>query len=151
MAAFLWRMMGEPPVATPHGFSDVFPSNFFEPAVRWLKAKGITTGYGSPTTFSPGANVTRGEMAAFLWRMAGQPNVTEPHGFTDITASYQEVPVRWLKKFGITTGYGGSSTRFAPNEPVTRGQMAAFLYRLSSVQGAWNLPSTQQPPTVTYR
>jgi hypothetical protein len=42
---------------------------YFAQAALWLKSVGVTTGYGSPTTFAPGAVVTRGQMAAFLHRL----------------------------------------------------------------------------------
>jgi hypothetical protein len=57
----------------PHGFGDV-PSNGSENdrAVRWLKANGITTGFGgSATVFNPSGVVTRIQMALFLYRLAG--------------------------------------------------------------------------------
>ena len=51
----------------PHGFSDV-PTNYFaNTAIAWLVEAGITTGT-TPTTFSPNNQVTRAEMAVFLWR-----------------------------------------------------------------------------------
>jgi hypothetical protein len=71
-------------------------------------------------------------MAAFLWRMMGSPTGSPASGFTDVPANafYAEA-TRWLKARAITTGYGGSPTRFAPDELVTRSQMATFLWRLA--------------------
>lgn len=68
MAMFLWRMVGKPEVATPHGFDDVDPAAYYEPAVRWLKDSDITTGV-RPGEFAPDGEVTRGQMAAFLHRL----------------------------------------------------------------------------------
>ena len=42
---------------------------------------------------------------------------------------YYADAVDWLLHRGITTGVGGN--RFAPNDPVTRAQMATFLWRLA--------------------
>lgn len=127
MAAFLWRLAGRPHVSTAHGFVDV-TKGWQQGPVRWLEASGITMGVDA-THFAPDRRVTRGEMAAFLWRLVDEPNVTKPHGFGDIEKSWQEIPVRWLRAKGITNGI--SSTEFGPDEAVTRGQMSAFLHRLA--------------------
>ncbi|WP_229023070.1 S-layer homology domain-containing protein [Actinomarinicola tropica] len=42
--------------------------------------------------------------------------------------AFYATAVRWLAGEGITTGVGGSD-RFAPEAPVTRGEMATFLWR----------------------
>jgi hypothetical protein len=66
-------MAGQPD-APPGGFSDVPAGAYYATAANWLKAEGITTGYaGNATRFAPDVTVTRAQMAAFLWRMAGQP------------------------------------------------------------------------------
>jgi hypothetical protein len=118
-----------PPPPDP-GFTDVPASAFYADAVAWLKAEGITTGT-SATTFSPNDPVTRGQMAAFLFRLAGEPGGSPAHGFSDVppTAFYADA-VKWLKAEGITTGT--SATTFSPNDAVTRGQMAAFLFRYAN-------------------
>ena len=102
-------------------------------AVGWLADQGITSGT-SAGVFSPAAKVTRGQMAAFLWRSAGSPAFAGNHGFGDVPAgSYYEVAVGWLADQGITSGT--SAGVFSPAAKVTRGQMAAFLWRSScSVQ-----------------
>ncbi|MGB0995984.1 MAG: S-layer homology domain-containing protein [Acidimicrobiales bacterium] len=71
MATFLWRLEGEPR-ATTAPFSDVPRGRYFSEAIDWLFERGITTGTGG-RRFSPDAVVTRGQMAAFLWRLAGSP------------------------------------------------------------------------------
>ena len=63
-------------------FPDVVPGRFYSDAVAWMVNVGVTTGT-SPTTFSPDASVTRGQLAAFLWRYAGEPaGGSEP--FTEV-------------------------------------------------------------------
>jgi subtilisin family serine protease len=147
MAAFLWRMMDRPEPSGGHLFQDVPEDAFFDQAVAWLAEAGITTGYGGdPIVFAPDAPVTRGQMAAFLWRMAGQPVTPPAHGFADVPGGvYFERALAWLVGEGITTGYGGSPTVFAPDREVTRGQMAAFLHRLASNPAAWH-PTIPSPP-----
>ncbi|WP_026535850.1 S-layer homology domain-containing protein [Arthrobacter sp. H14] len=69
-------------------------------------------------------------MAAFLYRMAGEPATVAPQTspFTDCPRGskfYKEVT--WLESTGITTGYDNGTYR--PDEPVNRDAMAAFLHR----------------------
>ena len=134
MAAFLYRMAGQPaftPPAKP-SFSDVPADSQYFLWIEWLKTTGITTGT-SATTFSPTAGVTRQQMAAFLYRMAGQPPFTPPSkpSFSDVPANSDYfVSIEWLKTTGVTTGT--SATTFSPTAVVTRQQMAAFLYRMST-------------------
>lgn len=124
-AAFMWRMEGSPTGSPAHEFTDVVAEWQHEP-VSWMAAEGITTG-SSPTTFSPDAPVTRGEVAAFLHRLAGSPDAPAPTQFTDVIAPWQITPVGWMVQVGITTGT--SPTTFSPESQVTRGQIATFLYR----------------------
>jgi len=72
-------MQGTPQllVVSGSGFADVPTGAYFERAVGWMVAEGLTSGTG-PTTFSPQDSVTRGQLATFLWRQAGQPASTTP-------------------------------------------------------------------------
>ena len=47
---------------------DVDPDAYYAQPIAWLADTGATTGT-SPTTFSPDDNVTRGQLATFLWRL----------------------------------------------------------------------------------
>ena len=87
---------------------------------------GITTGT-SPSTFSPDDLLTRGQMAALLWRLAERPVPTQAHPFADVVKAWQGDPVSWLFGSGITTGT--SPTHFSPADSLTRGQIATFLHR----------------------
>jgi hypothetical protein len=62
------------------------------------------------------------------------------------TAFFRDA-VGWLLQHGITTGFGGSPTTFAPDRPVTRAQMAAFLFRLARTPGAW---AVAMPPSTEF-
>jgi hypothetical protein len=109
------------------GFSDVPRDAFYEDAVIWMVADEITTGT-SPTTFSPDDNVTRGQLAVFLHRFAGETSGAPAAPFSDTSPSaYYADGVDWMVDAGITNGTG--PTTFSPNDPVTRGQLAAFLHR----------------------
>ena len=116
-----------PPSGGVAGFGDVPEQRFFTEAVQWMVDNDITTGT-SPTCFSPTDPVTRGQAAAFMWRMEGEPDAP-PHPFTDINAAWQQEPVSWMYANGITTGT--SSSTYSPNDVLTRGQLAALLHRLA--------------------
>ena len=123
-AAFMWRMVGEP-AAPPHPFVDVAAVWQHGP-VSWMFDIGVTTGT-SATTFSPDELVTRGQVAAMLHRLAGEPVASAPTRFADLVTPWQITPVGWMLEEGITTGT--SPTTFSPDAPATRGQLAAFLHR----------------------
>ena len=112
-ALWMWRMEGRPD-AEEHEFTDVTDDEQ-EPAISWMANIGITTGT-SPTTFSPDDTLTRGQIAAFLWRLEGRPSAA-PHSFVDVTASWQQGPVSWMATSGITTGT--TSTTFSPDRTLT--------------------------------
>ena len=64
----------------------------------------------------------------FLYRAAGEPNVSSGNSFTDVkSGEYYYDAVRWAVKNGITTGT--STTTFGPSSTCTRGQIVTFLYR----------------------
>ena len=124
-AAFLWRIEGFPEPVTMHPFTDV-TAEWQQKPVSWMAEEKITTGT-SPTTYSPDDILTRGQMAALIHRAAGEPAGAPPHPFVDVVAPWQQTPVSWMAEEEITTGT--SPTMFSPDDPVTRGQFAAFSYR----------------------
>jgi hypothetical protein len=109
-------------------FSDVKKSDFYYEPVLWAVNNGITAG-ASKTTFAPNDACTRGQIATFLWRAAGQPTPkTSKNPFTDVKKSdYYYKAVLWAVGEGITSGT--SKTTFEPDAPCTRGQIATFLWR----------------------
>jgi ribosomal protein L24E len=106
--------------------------SIFEADIEWLAAEGITKGCNPPPNdlFCPDAVVTRGQMAAFLVRAL---DLTDDGGgdlFVDDDGSIFEASIDKLASAGITKGCNPpDNTLFCPDDPVTRGQMAAFLVR----------------------
>ncbi len=123
MAAFLDRALSLPSTSTDYFTDDA--TSIYQIDINRLAAAGITTGC-SATTFCPNANVTRGQMAAFLVRALSLPAASTDY-FSDDNGTTFEHDINALAAAGITTGC--SATSFCPTNPVTRGQMAAFLHR----------------------
>jgi hypothetical protein len=108
-------------------FADVAWGDLFDGEIDWLADTDITRGC-TPDHFCPDDPVTRGQMAAFLHRALGTTLPTgEATDFTDTTTSVFADDIEWLSATGITRGC--TPDHFCPDDPVTRGQMAAFLHR----------------------
>lgn len=67
---FLYKAAGEPEVDAELAFEDVKADAFYADAVRWASAEDVTTGT-TPTTFSPNASCTRGQIVTLLYRAVG--------------------------------------------------------------------------------
>lgn len=67
IVSFLWRYEGKPAANASNPFTDVKPGAYYEPAVLWAVANGVTAGT-SATTFSPDATCTRAQVVSFLYR-----------------------------------------------------------------------------------
>ena len=113
-------------------FRDVESGDWFHDAVRYVYDKGMMAGT-SETAFSPNLTTTRGMIVTILYRMAGSPAVSGETGFEDVAAgAYYAKAVTWAAENGIVAGYGDG--RFGPNDPITREQMTAILYRYARFQ-----------------
>nr|WP_302657292.1 S-layer homology domain-containing protein [uncultured Agathobaculum sp.] len=117
--AQLWTMLARQAGAELAG-----GETWYEKAQIWAKNSGVSDGS------DPDGVITRAQMVTMLYRAAGSPEITGGSSFTDVPAdSWYAKAVAWAAAKGITTGTGNG--RFSPNEPCTRAQIAAFLYRSS--------------------
>ena len=109
------------------GFADVDADDWYAEAVEYVRDHGIMNGT-TATTFNPDGITSRGQIAAILYRASGSPEVSGGTAFTDVadTAYYADA-VRWASAHGVVTGYGDGT--FRPNNPITRQQLAAILWR----------------------
>ena len=129
MVTFLWRASGTPEIGTTSPFSDVSADAYYYDAVLWAIEQGITGGTGDGK-FSPDAPCTRAQMATFLWRANGSPDVTGTTPFSDVSAgTYYCNAVLWAYEQNITNGTGGG--KFSPDAPCTRAQMVQMLKNAS--------------------
>ena len=102
-------------------------------AIDWALVMGVTTG-ASKEKFSPGSGCTRAQVAAFLWRAAGEPAPrAADNPFTDVSPEdYYCEAVLWALGEGITTGT--SEERFSPDAVCTRAQIVTFLWRFDGCE-----------------
>ncbi len=70
ITAFLWQAAGMPEAEAENPFTDVASGVWYESAVIWAVANGVTYGT-SDTTFSPTTTCTRAQAVTFLYRLAG--------------------------------------------------------------------------------
>ncbi len=132
MAAFIARALGLPAVDRDH-FNDDDASTF-ENAINRVAATGITQGCNPPdnTRFCPNRTMTRGEMAAFLVRAFDLPAATTDY-FGDDRGHLFEDAINRLGAAGITLGCNPpENSKFCPDDPIRRDQMATFLVRAST-------------------
>lgn len=133
MAAFLYRMAGSPEFTAPaqSPFSDVKPGDPFYKEIAWMKDAGISAG-NPDGTYRPYDNVSRGAMAAFMYRAAGKPAFTGTSPFSDVKPGapfYKEIA--WMADARISWGY--SDGTYKPGHSVHRAAMAAFMHRLDAL------------------
>jgi hypothetical protein len=113
--------------AAASGFTDTTSTD-----VDCIAMHGITTGV-TATTYEPTANVPRWQMALYLTRMATSAGVTlgsgADQGFTDISgySAAIQTGINQIKQLGVTVGK--TATTYAPDDNVTREEMAMFLDR----------------------
>ena len=114
-------------------FTDVPEGAWYEDAAAYVYEHGLMAGT-STTTFAPDATTSRSMIATILWRMAGSPVVNYLMTFSDVEQGqwYSEA-IRWAASEGIVGGYGNGL--FGTNDPITREQFAAMLYRFAQEQG----------------
>jgi hypothetical protein len=136
MAAFILRAKGEfsPPDPASQRFTDVPPTNVFYNFIDRLAVLGITVGCNPPdnTMYCPSSAVTREQMSAFILRGLGEfdPPTPVSQRFTDVPSNnlfYNFIDR--MAVLNITLGCTPDHMMYCPGDPVTRGQIAAFLVR----------------------
>ena len=111
-------------------FRDVRPEDWFYADVRYVYEAGLMNGTAEGL-FSPDLFTSRAMIVTVLWRLSGSPVVNYYMPFADVDqAAWYAEAVRWAASCGIVTGYDNGN--FGPNDPITREQLAAILYRCAA-------------------
>lgn len=114
-------------------FGDVKSGDWFYNDVKYVYEKGMMAGTAADV-FAPNATTTRAMIVTILYRLEGSPAVTGTSAFVDVPAGqWYTDAVNWAAANQIVKGT--SATTFAPNDSITREQMAAILYRYAQYKG----------------
>ena len=146
MAAFLARMFN-PPATTTDYFTDD-ETSIFESAINRLRAAGIASGCAA-TKFCPEALVARDQMTSFLSRAIPLSLGVGRNYFNDDNGNLHEANIDRAAMAGIASGC--ATWQFCPAGNVTRGQMAAFLHRVTQpvAPPPYPAPAPTAKPTPT--
>jgi hypothetical protein len=139
LATVLYRLSGTQTTAPSAGFYDV-GDTWYTNAVNWAAQTGVVTGSGDGG-FAPEVNVTREQMAAMLYRYAGNylgldtPAAGDLSGYPDGSkvSSWARDAMSWAVGAGIITGTGAGD--LAPSGTASRAEVAAMLQRFCNLIG----------------
>ena len=125
-------------------FKDVADESrwYFAP-VYWALDNKVASGYNGGT-FQPTRQLTRAQAVAFLYNIAGQPDVNEyeTKEFTDVAESaWYYNAVKWASAVGITSGMGPGM--FQPDYVCNRAMIVTFLCSYAKLTGTYKEPGTE--------
>ena len=114
-------------------FADVPSGSWYYDDIAYVYDAGLMNGL-TATTFGPNLSTTRGMIVTILWRMENEPAAKHGCPFADVRrGSYYEQAIAWAAENGIVTGFDAST--FAPDQAITREQLAAILFRFAAYRG----------------
>ncbi len=114
-------------------FTDVAKGSWYYDAIKAMYDKGLMNGE-SATKFMPNNKLSRAMLVTILYRMQNEPTVTANALFNDVAnGQWYTKAVAWASANNVVNGVGEG--KFAPNDSVTRQEMAAMLYRYAKATG----------------
>ena len=112
------------------GYKDVQSGAWYAKAVAYCTDKGWMKGTDKDT-FSPDTKLTRAMMATVLYQMDGSPDAAGANLFSDVKRNtWYYNAVLWASQKKIVEGYGDGT--FGTDDPITREQLATFLWRYAN-------------------
>lgn len=106
-------------------FPDVKEGQWYIKAIEYVCTNGLMAGY-SNGKFGLNDTLTRAQFAQIIYNKEGRPQASGGK-FTDVTTGWYADAVNWAASEGIVAGVGGG--RFAPDQPITRQDLAVMLWR----------------------
>ena len=120
-------------------FTDV-TKNWAYPGIQYCVTHGIMGGMGDGT-FAPTGTTTRAQIVQILYNLEGTPAVSGTTPFTDLTANWYKPAILWAYQNNVVAGT--SPTTFAPDQPVTREQIAViltqYMFHVLKMERTWTL------------
>ena len=127
-----WEEPEDPATDVSEIFADVPANHWAKAAIQYVYDNGLMTGV-SDTAFAPEATTTRAMIVSMLARMENVTSAADA-GFADVNADdWYATAVNWAAANGIANGI--SDDTFAPNDPITREQLAAMLMNVAQYKG----------------
>ena len=113
-------------------FTDVHKDNWYYDSVRFVCGKNLMQGTGKD--FEPDSTMTRAMLVTVLYRMEESAEYSGENTFADVREdSWYFDAVKWASGNNIVSGV--ETNLFAPDENITREQMAVILYRYAKLKG----------------
>ena len=114
-------------------FADASTTAWYHDGVHFCIDEGLMEGYGGGL-FGPNDTLSRAQLCQIVYNMEGHPAVTGGSVFDDVAegAWYCDA-VTWAAANGVVEGYGNG--KYGPNDPITREQLAAILWRYAKSKG----------------
>ena len=114
-------------------FDDLDVNLWYHSDTDYVLANGLMNGTGE-TAFAPNSNLTRAMLVTILYRNEGEPATNRSIPFADIDmGAYYASAVIWASQNGIAKGI--TDTEFAPDNNITREQIAAMIFRYAQYKG----------------
>ena len=127
-----WEEPEDPVTDVSEIFTDVPANHWAKAAIQYVYDNGLMTGV-SDTAFAPEATTTRAMIVSMLARLENVTSAADA-GFADVDASdWYATAVNWAAANDIANGI--SDDTFAPNDPITREQLAAMLMKYAQWKG----------------
>lgn len=127
-------------------FTDVPNSYWAHDEIEFIVNKGLFNGT-TATTFSPDAQMKRGQLAAVLYRYAGEPKVNGASGYSDVSdTAYYANACAWAKSNSIFMADKLSATALKPDEGITRSEFAVMLYNFAKLNNKADVKSNASNP-----
>ena len=127
-------------------FKDVPSTYWANKEIQYVVTKGLFNGT-TDTTFSPEAQMKRGQLAAVLYRYAGSPKVTGTSGYTDVASTaYYADACAWAKQNGIFMADKLDAASLNPDEGITRSEFAVMLYNFAKLNGKAEVNNSAENP-----
>ena len=115
-------------------FTDVEENGWYHTGVDFMVKNGFMNGVADDA-FDVDGNLTRAQLVTILYRIAGEPESTATNPFADVAdGQWYTNAVIWAAENGIVKGV--NTTTFAPNDQITREQIATILFRYAKAEKA---------------
>ena len=113
-------------------FTDVEENGWYHTGVDFMVKNGFMNGVADDA-FDVDGNLTRAQLVTILYRIAGEPESTATNPFADVAdGQWYTNAVVWAAENGIVKGV--NTTTFAPNDQITREQIATILFRYAKAE-----------------